>query len=191
MTYKTPVITLPLFRFRAWLMVRMVELTGPIYCKIRMRFSWIRSKLSRSASTPIEYWDHNKGTLAQYEEGTLGGDLHTFLAANNFELLPGAETHDVYHVLLDYGTSAVEEVCLQCCLYGSGKRSMYLIGALVIGVLVFPEYWASFRQAYHRGLQMNNFSKWSFEYLLGEPINLLRQMAASESSESTPRLPLF
>lgn len=189
MTYKNPVITLPLFRFRAWLMIRIVEWSGPIYCKIRMRLSVIRSRLGRSARPPVAYWHHRKSTLVHYKQGSLGEALYSFLLANDFELLPGAETHDVFHVLLGYGTTAVEEVCLQCCLYGSGKRSFYLLGAVCFGVLIFPEYWSLFQKAYQRGRGMVNFSKWSFEYLLHEPIDLL-QALASESIKTAPMLKL-
>lgn len=179
MTYKDPIITLPLFRFRAWLMIRIVEYTGPIYCKIRMWFSAGKARYFQRGSSPEGCWVHQKSDLAHFEAGTLGNTLYTFLSEKGFELLPGAETHDVYHVLLEYGTTAVEEVCLQYCLYGSGKRSAYVIGAVVAGVFVFPEYWGLFRQAYRRGRKMIHFSKWSFEYLLNEPLELLKRMLVS------------
>ena len=166
-------------------MVTMVKWTGPIYCKLIIAWLQWKHKIRKSQQPHNRLWQHDKPSLARYDQGTLGRVLFTFLTENEFELMKGAETHDLYHVLLNYGTDAVEEVCLQCCLFGSGKRSLYLLAALTVGILEFPEHWSRFRRAYRRGKEMVNFSKWSFEHLLGEPIDLLRSMILKRAAPPT------
>lgn len=173
---------LPFFRLRESIVSLTVKWTGPVYCKIRVLFYTILSCFSKHKNFQTTPWCQTKQSLFECGEGSLGRAMYYFLNKGHYELMPWAETHDACHVILGYGTSVKEEVCLQFCLFGSGKRSIYLLGTLVMGFALFPEYWNDCIRAHRRGRQLIHFSNWSFEHLLNEPLDLLRQMITKSSS---------
>ncbi len=119
-------------------------------------------------------WQYTRQQLQQLPLSTLGYCIGCFLHRNQIDLLPGFESHDVFHVLLDYDSTAVSETALQWHLLGNGKRSPFCLLAAGIGWLVFPEHWAYFLAARRRGQQQRAFHHWYFEYLLTEPLADLR-----------------
>lgn len=119
-------------------------------------------------------WQVRQSALARMPPASLGAQLGYFLQSNQLQLMPGFENHDVFHTLLDYDTSAPQEVALQWCLIGNGKRSGYAIITALIGLLFFPEHWGQMRTAYQRGKQMRRFHHWYFEYLLSENLQELK-----------------
>jgi ubiquinone biosynthesis protein Coq4 len=104
---------------------------------------------------------------------SLGAQLGHFLQSNQLQLTPTFENHEVFHTLLGYDTSAPQEVALQWCLLGNGKRSAYAIMTALVGFIFFPEHWEEIRAAYRRGQQMRPFHHWYFEYLLRENLQEL------------------
>ena len=167
---------LPLFRLRESIVSLAVKWTGPIYCKLRVFLHTFLNWFTQSQRFSTQPWKQTKLDLSFYQEGSLGKSMFYFLDKENYDLMPWAETHDACHVILGYGTTVKEEICLQFCLLGSGKRSIYLLGTLVLGFGLFPEYWNDCIQAFQRGQSLVHFSKWSFEHLLNEPLDVLRQM---------------
>jgi len=69
-----------------------------------------------------KHWLVNLAELKEYPENTLGKDLVNFLIQENFGLIPGLESHDVYHVLLGYSTEVEAEAAMQFFLLGNGKK---------------------------------------------------------------------
>lgn len=123
-------------------------------------------------------WQLDRKALLQYPPGSLGRQLGNFLQTHDLQMIPCFENHDVFHVLLDYGLSAPEEVVLQWCLIGNGKRSIFSFTAVLVGSLCFPEYWRWFRQAYRHGRSLRRFYHWYFEYLLQENMAVMRNFLA-------------
>lgn len=160
-------------RLRERLMIRLVNLTHPVYERLFRR--------RRPA------WQQTTSSLLQCEAGSLGRALGHFLVANNISLLPRFEDHDVFHVILGYNTSVPGESEMQFCLLGSGKRSLYVMGTCAIAWLAFPEYWPRFRTAYRRGKKLRTFHHWYFEYLLNEPLEELRSFIFKEKGNIHPK----
>lgn len=150
-------VRLPLYGLRSQFLHFMYEKTYPIYARISAR------------SRP--QWQLNRDDLLQLPPGSLGQRVGQFLTGNQLDLLPGFENHDVFHVMLEYGLTAPEEVELQWCLLGNGKRSVYAFLAAFTGAAFFPEYWGRLRRAFQKGRQLRTFHHWYYEYLLRE--NLL------------------
>jgi hypothetical protein len=123
-----------------------------------------------------ESWGLSTSNLLQYPYGTLGHSLGAFLQAQQLEPVPRAERHDCYHVLLQYGTSLLQESQMQWCLIGAGKRSIFTIGAALLSVIVLPERCYQYWQAYQRGKGLLNISKWQFNHLLHVPTHQLMQL---------------
>lgn len=123
---------------------------------------------ARCKGQPRPVWQIDKKTLLDYPPGSLGRSIGAFLQANELDFIPGFENHDVFHVLLNFGLTAPDEVALQWCLIGNGKRSVFSYTAAFAGSLFFPEHWGWFRQAFRHGRSLRRFYHWYFEYLLQE-----------------------
>jgi ubiquinone biosynthesis protein Coq4 len=89
--------------------------------------------------------------LRALPEGTMGNDLFHFLSRNNFSLLPYFETHDVKHVLLNYGVSGQEEACMQYFYLGNRHYSVASLVSATVSLLLMPEHIGSFIKAFRRG----------------------------------------
>ena len=84
--------------------------------------------------------------------------------------MPKLENHDVFHVLAKIGIRMQDEIALQYWLLGNGKLSLYLIGTIFLGSLVFPEYWHSYGTAFLSGARKQAVWHLDFEHLLCEPV---------------------
>jgi hypothetical protein len=160
------VLKLPLYGLRSRLLIWGFQFSHPLYARLYRR--------------PRPTWQTTLADLLACPAGSLGRRLGQFLDTNNLQLLPGFESHDVAHVLLGYETSAVEEVCLQWCLLGNGKRSPYCLMAAFIGALCFPEHWGALGVAWQRGRHLRRFHHWYFEYLLREKLTELQAFLRGE-----------
>ncbi|MEM1215236.1 MAG: hypothetical protein AAGJ82_06105 [Bacteroidota bacterium] len=150
----TSTLQLPLHGLRSHLLLWGYRVTYPLYAKLHWR--------------PRPVWQVRLPDLLRLPPGSLGYRLGQFLQQNALHLMPGFENHDVFHVLLDYRTSAPAEVAMQWCLLGNGKRSLYCFLCALTGAALFPEHWVALRKAYRRGRKMRRFHHWYFEYLLRE-----------------------
>ncbi len=102
-------------------------------------------------------WGLSSTDLLKYPKGTLGHQVGVFLSTNNFEFLPKHESHDVFHVVCNYGTSVKEEIGLQFLLFGNGKRSLYLYVVMSLGILIVPDYYQFYKASYVKGKQQLKF----------------------------------
>lgn len=116
-------------------------------------------------------WNLTKFDLLKFPEHTLGNHLGEFLYKNGFELIPKVERHDAYHALTGYGTNVEDEIALQCLCFGNGKRSPYLYGAIILGILILPDYFKYYYKSYRIGKESNSFHQFDYKKLLH--INIL------------------
>lgn len=105
--------------------------------------------------------------------------IHWF-KKNQFQLIPKLEDHDVLHVLLNYKTTLVGEIKMQCFLLGNRKRSVYALFTALIGIVLVPEKLLAFRHEFSKGKKCAAISNWDFEYLLSEPLELLQRQALKQ-----------
>lgn len=155
-------------------MTTLVETTKPLYAQFfhKAKKSW-----------PISIHE-----MQQYPPKTLGRDLANFLIKEKFDLMAGLESHDVYHIILDYSTKVEDEARMQFFLLGNGKRSLYAIGTSVIAFLTMPDQWGAFWKAYRRGKKSLKVHLWDFRFLLKEQTSTLKALLAGRS---TIRIPSF
>ncbi|MFG6686212.1 Coq4 family protein [Mariniflexile sp. HNIBRBA6329] len=130
---------------------------------------WLFEK-SQTAYTNLfknhQPWGIYKEELLTYPEKSFGRHLGVFLDKNGFELIPKVERHDAYHTLTGYGTNVEDEIALQCLCYGNGKRSPYLYGALILGIIILPDYYNYYYQSYLIGKNANPFHHYDYKKLL-------------------------
>jgi ubiquinone biosynthesis protein Coq4 len=89
--------------------------------------------------------------LQQLPTGSLGNELFHFLTKHHFSFLPHFETHDVKHVLLNYGISGKDEACMQYFYLGNKHFSVATIISAIASLILLPEYFFSFIKAFRRG----------------------------------------
>lgn len=126
-------------------------------------------------------WGIYKAELLTYPDGTIGKKLGEFLKKNNFELISKVERHDAYHTITGYGTKVEDEIALQCLCFGNGKRSLYLYGAIILGVIILPDYYKYYYKSYLIGKNANSFHHYDYKKLLKVSIEEFRQSIFSKS----------
>ncbi|MDO6598272.1 Coq4 family protein [Oceanihabitans sp. 2_MG-2023] len=125
-------------------------------------------------------WGIYKAELLTYPEASLGKHLGEFLDKNNFELISKVERHDAYHTLTGFGSKVEDEIALQCLCFGNGKRSPYLFGAIVLGVIILPEYYKYYYKSYLIGKNANSFHQYDYKKLLQVNIHSFRMSIFSK-----------
>ncbi|WP_298902650.1 Coq4 family protein [uncultured Psychroserpens sp.] len=132
-----------------------------------------------------EAWGIYRAELLNYPKSSFGRHLGEFLDTNDFELIAKVERHDAYHTLTGYGVTVEDEIALQCLCFGNGKRSPYLYGAMILGIVILPDYYNYYYRSYHIGKQANTFHHFDYKHLLHVDINDLRQAIFSRSQRKT------
>lgn len=111
-------------------------------------------------------WNITRSQLLQLPTPSLGFHLGCFLLKHNYEPQPHCENHDIFHVLTGYKTDTAQEIALQFFLYGNGKRSPFLLLALIAGLLLYPDAYSLFKGAYHKGFQAKRLYDLDYKALL-------------------------
>ena len=132
-------------------------------------------------------WGISRTELLTYPKETFGYHLGDFLEKNNYELIPKVERHDAYHVLTNYGTTVEDEIALQYVCFGNGKRSPYLIGVILIGTLLLPEYYNYYKSSFSLGKNCNTFHHFKYNRLLSYSMNELQLSIFSTSQIKTEK----
>lgn len=128
-------------------------------------------------------WSVTKYQLLRLPENTLGFALGTFLETNGFELLPKVERHDAYHVVTGYSTKVEDEIALQYLCFANGKRSPYLLGAIILGTLILPDYYKYYYKSYQIGKRANSFHHYDYKRLLLIDLNEFRDMLFTKQQQ--------
>lgn len=137
---------------------------------------WTKPWLGRFFQKSKIPWKIGLKKLKTFPPGTLGGDLAHFLEKEGLSLMPKFESHDVYHVLLKYKTTVVDEARMQFFLMGNRKYTLYIIGTNVIALIFYPEKIQTFIKEFQKGRKAISIGKWDFEFLLNESTRSLRKM---------------
>lgn len=121
-------------------------------------------------------WSTSYVDLASMPEGTLGKDLAKFLYANQLELMPRAEFHDVYHVLFGFSTIMKDETTIQFVVLGNGRWTLPHLVTNSISLVFYPEHWGVYYRAFQLGRRCNRFHNWDFEPMLGLRTDEVRKL---------------
>jgi len=130
---------------------------------------------SRPSRKNEEAWGLSVKDLLDFPKDSLGNELGCFLKAHGYHLISKLENHDVFHVVLAYEPVVIDEIKMQFCLAGSGRRTLSTFATIIIGSLFYPRNILEFFRAYRRGLTLSNFSYQDFKPLLKRPFQELKQ----------------
>jgi ubiquinone biosynthesis protein Coq4 len=106
--------------------------------------------------------------------GTLGKELTCFFYENKIGLLNYFQTHDLKHVLLDYGTCARDEAAMQFFYLGNKHYSIATIMSVINSLLLLPEHIGEYKRAWKRGLAALPIGKLPLEKMLACQITEIR-----------------
>ncbi|KGO79189.1 hypothetical protein Q762_14550 [Flavobacterium cauense R2A-7] len=112
--------------------------------------------------------------LRELPKGTLGNDIAKILDENKVKLIPNYESHDLKHVLLNYGMNAEDEIRMQAFMLGNGNYTFPCIAILTFGTILLPGMWSTFYKDYKRGKNAKPISSWSIDKYAEIETNLLR-----------------
>ena len=145
--------------------------------------SWLFDKSQKVYTQLFKHhkaWGISRDELLQLPEETLGWHLGDFLRKNDFQLIAKVERHDAYHTLTGYGTAVEDEIALQYLCFGNGKRSPYLLGAMILGSLILPDYLTYYRRSYRIGTNAHPFHQFDYKKLLRVNLHDFRKSIFSQ-----------
>lgn len=144
-------------------------------CKFILMLLELGTPIHAKLNADRKPWNLTSSDLLNFSKGTLGHTLGEFYKTQQFEPMPKAERHDVFHVLLGYSTQIIDEAALQFFLLGNGKPSFFTTGTCIITSMLFPSYLPYFTKAYKKGQQAKPIANWNFKDLLNENTEYLKQ----------------
>lgn len=130
-------------------------------------YNWSTQVYSELFKGHVKAWGISKEEFLTYPVGSIGAALGAFYQEKGFDVMPKLENHDVFHILTETGTAIHDEIAMQYLLFGNGKISLYLLGMLLIGTLLFPEHGRYYLNSFRKGKRMQRFYDIAFkDYLL-------------------------
>ncbi len=130
--------------------------------------------------TTIEYFSdmevYNKqvSKLRKLKKGTLGKEIANCLDNYNLTLVPGFESHDLKHVLLDYKMTPEGEIRMQAFMIGNGNYSIPSFMILIFGAILLPDLWSVFYADFKKGKKSIPVSAWTIEKYANKDLDELR-----------------
>lgn len=128
-------------------------------------------------------WNLTTAQLLAMEKTSFGHHLGKLLHANDFQLIPKVERHDAYHLLTGFDTTVEDEIALQYCCFGNGKRTLYLYGVLIAGTILLPDYLPYYFKAYRYGKEANSFHHFNFRHILPLNFNDFKQTIFTQNAQ--------
>lgn len=127
-------------------------------------------------------WKITRDNLLGYPKNSLGLAMGRFLNHHDFQLIPRLERHDAYHVITGYSTAVKGEIELQYFFLGNGKKSLYQIGVVLLGLIIMPEHLSHYGRAYRRGKQSRPLHLINIEHSLTSDVTVLKQQIFNNQS---------
>jgi hypothetical protein len=116
-----------------------------------------------------------KRLLKNYPEGSLGRDISDCLEANNLNLVPHFESHDLKHTLLGYEMNAVDEIRMQAFMIGNGNYTIASFTIFIFGMMLLPDLWLLFYKDFSKGELAQPISTWQIDEFAKKPTEQLRR----------------
>jgi len=124
--------------------------------------------------------------LRNYETGTLGSAIANCLDAHRYNLVPRFESHDLKHVLLNYGMDPIGEIRLQAFMVGNGNRTLPSLAILTYGMILLPSQWKTFKTDYQKGCNTPPISHWTVASHGQYPLETLQRELLENASQHRP-----
>ena len=131
----------------------------------------------------MKVYEDKVNALRHFAAGTLGKDVAGCLDKNNLKLVPGYESHDLKHVLLDYKMTPVDEIRMQAFMIGNGNISIPSIAIFIYGFLLLPHKWNQFFEDFKLGLFSTSIKTWTMQHFADRQTKELREQVLNTKQE--------
>ena len=131
----------------------------------------------------MKVYEDKVNALRDFAAGTLGKDVAGCLDKNNLKLVPGYESHDLKHVLLDYKMTPVDEIRMQAFMIGNGNISIPSIAIFIYGFLLLPHKWNQFFEDFKLGLFSTSIKTWTMQHFADRQTKELREQVLNTKQE--------
>jgi hypothetical protein len=121
--------------------------------------------------------------LKSLPPGTVGRELADCLLARQLTLVPGFESHDLKHVVLDYAMEPLGEIRMQAFMLGNGNWTIPSLAIFVFGFLLLPQHWRLFRADFMLGQRCPALAALAIEDCQEEQLLAFRQLIFSRYTE--------
>lgn len=115
--------------------------------------------------------------------GTVGRELANCLSARQLTLVPGFESHDLKHVVLDYAMEPLGEIRMQAFMLGNGNWTLPSMAIFLFGLLLLPQHWRLFRADFALGQQCPALATLEIEDCQEQELLKFRQLIFSRYTE--------
>jgi len=129
----------------------------------------------------IAIYEQKAKELNELPEGTLGKDIAKCLEKNGLRLIPGYDSHDLKHVLLDFKMTPVDEIRLQAFMLGNGNYSIASFAIFIFGAVFLPDMWGTFYKDFFNGRNSKPISTWTIEEFARCQTTTLREIVLNYS----------
>ncbi|WP_405371025.1 hypothetical protein [Nonlabens sp. Asnod2-A12] len=126
-------------------------------------------------------WNVHTKQLLSYPTDSLGYHLGCFLIQHKLEPQPRCEDHDVFHVLTGYKIDTAQEIAMQYWLWGNGKRSPFVLLAMLVGVILYVDQYSLFIIAIEAGHKASPIHDIDFKQNLYSPISLIKPISITSN----------
>ena len=155
--------------------------------KLRVQFLLVVYKITQVVYRKYfkrkkRHWQFTEAQLLNFQEDTLGRKLGEFYQKHGFSMIPTMENHDVHHLITGCGTKFEDEIGMQFLLLGNGKLNAHLLAAILLGVIILPEYSKMYYQCYKKGKSMRAFYHWDFEELLWQNFDHVKDFVSQKKT---------
>lgn len=122
----------------------------------------------------MKLYNEQIDNLRKLSKGTLGREIADCLDKHNLNLVPGYESHDLKHSLLNYKMTPVGEIRLQSFMLENGNISLPSIAIFTFGFILLPHKWVQLAKDFHLGLNSKSIKDWTIEKYANKNIEDLR-----------------
>jgi len=134
----------------------------------------------------IAVYEQKVKQLQELPDGTLGKDIAVCLEKNGLRLVPGYESHDLKHVLLDFKMTAVDEIRMQAFMLGNRNYSAVSFAIFIFGALFLPDLWVTLYRDFINGRNAKSISSWTIEEYAHCCTSTLREIVFNYSLSQQP-----
>src|SRR5688572_25413652 len=131
----------------------------------------------------MKVYENKVNEFRNFGEGTLGKDVADCLDKHSLRLVPGYESHDLKHVLLNYKMTPVDEIRMQAFMLGNGNISIPSIAIFLYGFILLPHKWSQLCMDFKRGLFSESIKTWTMEQFANSQTKKLREQVINTKHE--------
>lgn len=129
--------------------------------------------------------------MEKLPEGTLGREVTKCLKENGLALVPGYESHDLKHTLLNFKMTPLDEIRMQAFMLGNGNLSIPSVAIFLYGFLLLPLKFRTFWADFQKGRKALSIKHWTLEEFAHRPLTELQEFIFHHTPQTSPWSSVF